>query len=67
MTEQILTCAGCDKHMATLRDAKVRTGMVVYCSACNRKIELLLKTDLMNRMDRSHIPDFMSWLMRKRS
>lgn len=35
MTEQTLRCASCQKHMATLRDAKVRIGMVVYCRECD--------------------------------
>ena len=30
-----LTCAACGKHMALLRDARVRRGMVVYCTVCD--------------------------------
>lgn len=71
MSDQILTCAGCDKHMATLRDAKVRTGMVVYCSECNRKLELCMKRELISRMknqvDESFIPDFLRGFMGKKS
>lgn len=62
MSEQNLTCAGCDKHMATLRDAKVRNGMVVYCSECNRKLHILSARAVDNT-----IPDFLSGLMGKRS
>jgi len=31
---QELYCQKCHKHMATLRDARVRNGMVVLCSQC---------------------------------
>lgn len=30
-----LNCNSCKKHMATLRDASVRKGMVVYCPSCD--------------------------------
>lgn len=31
-----LNCNSCKKHMATLRDASVRVGMVVYCEKCDK-------------------------------
>jgi hypothetical protein len=31
-----LNCNSCKKHMATLRDASVRKGMVVYCESCDK-------------------------------
>lgn len=33
-----LYCQSCGKHLATLRDAKVRNGMVVYCGQCNDRL-----------------------------
>lgn len=43
-----LDCRRCEKPMATLRDAKVRRGIVVYCEDCDREIQALLdpKTDI---------------------
>lgn len=52
-----LKCNGCDKHMAILRDAKVRKGMVVYCKECNEE-------RMARPSDRYDIPDFMRSLFR---
>lgn len=52
-----LECAKCGKHMATLRDANVRIGMVVYCAACNSA----LKPEKQKSTD---VPDFLNGLFR---
>lgn len=33
-----LYCQSCKTHMATLRDAKVRNDIVVYCAPCAAKL-----------------------------
>ncbi len=50
MTDRILFCARCGKHMATLRDAKVRNGMVVYCRECDPRL---------HRPETGSMPEFM--------
>lgn len=40
--EKKLECKGCGKHMAILRDAKVRKGMVVYCAECAGTVDKML-------------------------
>lgn len=47
-----LTCNSCKKHMATLRDASVRKGIVVYCDSC----------DPMTPAAAASTPDFISTL-----
>jgi hypothetical protein len=38
-----LCCSDCGKHMATLRDAKVRDGIVVYCRECDERNKMRLR------------------------
>jgi phage FluMu protein Com len=54
-----LHCDKCGKYMGEVRDAKLRTGMVVYCAPCN---ELLRKP-----ASPASIPDFMSGLFSKKN
>ena len=58
-TAKELNCAGCEKHMATLRDAKVRNGIVVYCERCDKKMQHLLKLSVPAG---KYMPDFMRGL-----
>ena len=55
-----LECKCCGKHMAILRDAKVRKGMAVYCAECDTIIDKLLSR---KERDESYgVPDFMRGL-----
>lgn len=56
MTE--LHCDHCGKYMATLRDAKVRSGMAVYCKPCNDVIKSLLNQNR-NKSQSIEMPDFL--------
>lgn len=56
---KFLNCERCGKHMAELRDAKVRNGMVVYCKECNFMVNAVLKKI---RKD-AEIPDFLKGFM----
>ena len=54
-----LYCATCGKHMATVRDARIRDGMVVYCRDCDVRNKLLASgRDGASR----DVPDFMRGL-----
>lgn len=57
---QTLFCANCKKDMGILRDARIRTGMVVYCGECNQKIERLFS--LVKQT--TEPPDFLKGLFR---
>ena len=59
MATKELNCAGCKKNMATLRDAKVRNGMIVYCEHCNDKMKHMLKLAVPAG---KYMPDFMRGL-----
>lgn len=52
-----LKCHTCGKLMATLRDANVRVGMVVFCQPCHEK--LFVKKDI-------DMPDFIADLFRRK-
>jgi hypothetical protein len=54
-----LDCRRCEKPMATLRDAKVRRGIVVYCEECDREIQALLSPKI------TDIPEFLRGFMGK--
>jgi len=55
-----LHCEHCDKYMATLRDAKVRAGMAVYCKPCNDIIKSMLNQNRnRNKSHSSGMPDFL--------
>jgi hypothetical protein len=61
---QDLKCGGCGKHMATLRDAKVRNGMVVYCQQCdtiNKRLQALAGCSASSK---ASVPDFMRGLFK---
>ena len=53
-----LSCQLCKKYMATLRDAKVRAGMAVYCKPCNDVIKYLLNNNR-NKSHSADMPDFL--------
>jgi len=53
--ERLLECYNCGKHMATLRDARVRKGIVVLCQPCH---------EWMNKKDRPDMPEFLKGLFR---
>jgi len=52
-----LNCQLCKRHMATLRDANVRNGMVVYCKECDYKVKSLLSK---HDKPKAEMPDFFS-------
>lgn len=54
-----LVCNGCGKDMGTLRDAKIRNGMVVYCSLCDEQIQLMKAQHSPHNNSKHDIPDFM--------
>jgi RNase P subunit RPR2 len=54
-----LECKKCGKHMATLRDARVRVGMIVYCAPCDTLIQHSITK---KRQAESDVPDFLSGL-----
>lgn len=43
MTDRLLYCNGCGIHVATIRDGKIKKGMVCYCPSCNAIRELSKK------------------------
>ena len=55
-----LYCAGCGKHMATVRDARIRDGMVVYCRDCDGRNKRLLYGAMASTS--RDVPDFMRGL-----
>lgn len=57
-----IKCAGCRKHMCTLRDAKVRIGMVVYCKECDARNKHLLELARSTAASDYGMPDFMRGL-----
>lgn len=57
---QTLFCANCKKDTGLLRDARIRTGMVVYCKECDEKIQRLLSPGKQT----SEPPDFLKGLFR---
>lgn len=63
MTQE-LHCAGCGKPMATLRDARVRNGMVVYCAECNAAMQRLVRMATAASDPMRGAPDFMRDLFR---
>ncbi len=60
-----IECAGCRKHMGTLRDAKVRNGMVVYCQECDTRNKRLLLLAQATATHKDGMPDFMRGLFGK--
>lgn len=56
---QELTCCICHKHMALLRDARVRTGIVVYCQPCNKTMRDTLLAAAASRRNQAEMPDFL--------
>ncbi len=56
-----LECNACGKHMATLRDASVRKGMIVYCAPCHASMQRMMDKPSQKDAD---IPDFLSQLFR---
>lgn len=57
---QELKCARCGKHMGTLRDAKIRTGMVVYCAICDKENQVKRASEPRS----PDIPDFLKGLFK---
>lgn len=49
-----IKCAECDTHMGVIRDARLRTDLVVYCRRCDEKLQRMLE---MPR--RGDIPEFL--------
>lgn len=63
--ETDIECAGCRKYMGTLRDAKVRNGMVVYCQECDARNKRLLFLAQATADPKNGMPDFMRGLFGK--
>lgn len=58
MTQEI-HCATCHKPMATLRDARVRNGMVVYCAEYNAAMQRLVRLATAASDPMRGAPDFL--------
>lgn len=55
-----LFCAKCNKSMGVARDARLRTGMVIYCGPCDKRTLGLLAM-LEKKVEQAHeMPDFMA-------
>ena len=63
MMSQEIECKCCGKHMGTLRDAKIRKGMVVYCQECDERTQRMLRiaamTGSVGEGKKYDVPDFM--------
>jgi Zn finger protein HypA/HybF involved in hydrogenase expression len=57
-----LECNACGKHMATLRDASVRKGMIVYCAPCHASRQRIRDDERQS----TDVPDFLSQLFRSK-
>lgn len=61
---QKLNCAKCNKDMGVLRDARIRTGMVVYCRECDALVQQAFMQLAKNLEGRTEMPDFLKGLFR---
>lgn len=60
---QEIACKCCHKHMGTLRDAKIRKGMAVYCRECDERMQRMLKIATAAGAGKKYdVPDFMRGL-----
>ena len=63
MMSQEIECKCCGKHMGTLRDAKIRNGMVVYCQECDERAQRMLRMAARAGAGQKYdVPDFMRGL-----